>query len=187
MHAKGGALSLLPSTRRNCRSTKLIAAIVFGAPVPQSCEEISGFPVHTGSTFVVCRSVRQSILILLASWGVPITDITQARSASRKRRSAATDGEIRRKIRWSAKFKRWLESHCTNSNPHVCYHIRTNAPISVGDRFMSKVSPFHSTKPGARSVYHDNDKCTEGNNIERQNLASGTGGRPRCEHCVRLA
>lgn len=142
MHAKGGALSLLPSTRRNCRSTKLIAAIVFGAPVPQSCEEISGFPVHTGSTFVVCRSVRQSILILLASWGVPITDITQARSASRKRRSAATDGEIRREIRWSAKFKRWLESHCTNSNPHVCYHIRQMHPSPSGTDLCRKFHHF---------------------------------------------
>lgn len=52
---------------------------------------------------------------------------------------------------------------------------------------MSKVSPFHSTHPSAPKVHHDNNKCTEGNNIERQNLASGTGGRPRCNHCTRLA
>jgi hypothetical protein len=31
---------------------------------------------------------------------------------------------------------------------------------------MAKVSPFHSKKIGDRNVYHDNDRCTEGNNIE---------------------
>jgi len=50
-----------------------------------------------------------------------------------------------------------------------------------------KVQPFHSKKPGTKNVYHDNDKCTEGINIERYYLASGTDGRPRCEHCNRLA
>lgn len=42
---------------------------------------------------------------------------------------------------------------------------------------MAKVAPFHSRKPNARNVYHVNDKYSEGNNIERENLASGTGGR----------
>jgi hypothetical protein len=51
---------------------------------------------------------------------------------------------------------------------------------------MAKVPPFHSKKPAARNVYHDNDKCTEGNNIERENRFPGTGGRPKCEHCQRL-
>jgi hypothetical protein len=51
---------------------------------------------------------------------------------------------------------------------------------------MGKVAPFHSKLETDRKVYHDNDKCTEGNNIERQNRVSGTGGRPRCEHCNRL-
>lgn len=52
---------------------------------------------------------------------------------------------------------------------------------------MSQVSPFHSVKQYARNVYHDNDRCTEGNNIESYYRRSGTGGRPRCEHCSRLA
>lgn len=51
---------------------------------------------------------------------------------------------------------------------------------------MAKVAPFHSKKPSDRPVYHDNDKCTEGNNIERENKVSGTGGRPKCSHCTRL-
>jgi hypothetical protein len=50
-----------------------------------------------------------------------------------------------------------------------------------------KVPPFHSIKPNVRNVYHDNDKCTEGNNIETYYLRQGTDGRPRCEHCTRLA
>jgi hypothetical protein len=51
---------------------------------------------------------------------------------------------------------------------------------------LTKKSPWHSTKPATRNVHHDNDKCTEGNNIEARYWASGTAGRPKCEHCARL-
>lgn len=43
---------------------------------------------------------------------------------------------------------------------------------------MAKVAEFHSKLETDRKVYHDNDKCTEGNNIEERNRVSGTGGRP---------
>ena len=49
---------------------------------------------------------------------------------------------------------------------------------------MAKVSPFHSKVQ--KDVYHDNDRCTEGNNIESYNRVSGTGGLPKCSHCKRL-
>ena len=48
-----------------------------------------------------------------------------------------------------------------------------------------KVNPFHSKLPGTNR-YHDNNQCTEGNNIEKGNRVSGTGGHPKCEHCKRL-
>lgn len=52
---------------------------------------------------------------------------------------------------------------------------------------MPQIQPWHSKKPGAKNVYHDNTLCTEGNNIESYYLAPGTGlGRPKCEHCLRL-
>lgn len=51
---------------------------------------------------------------------------------------------------------------------------------------MAKVEPFHSVQPNDENVYHDNDKCTEGNNIEPANRREGTGGRERCKHCSRL-
>ena len=50
---------------------------------------------------------------------------------------------------------------------------------------MAKVPAFHSKLPGT-SVHHDNDKCTEGDNIESYNRESGTGGLPLCDHCKRL-
>jgi hypothetical protein len=50
---------------------------------------------------------------------------------------------------------------------------------------MPRVAPFHSKRPG-ETVHHDNSACTEGNNIEKYYLASGTGGRPLCAHCARL-
>jgi hypothetical protein len=50
---------------------------------------------------------------------------------------------------------------------------------------MAKVYPFHSKKPGTK-VHHNDDKCTEGNNIESYNRVSGTGNLPLCDHCKRL-
>jgi len=51
---------------------------------------------------------------------------------------------------------------------------------------MAKVAAFHSKKPGTPSVYHDNNSCKEGNNIEPENKVNGTGGRPQCKHCATL-
>lgn len=50
---------------------------------------------------------------------------------------------------------------------------------------MSKVAAFHSTLPGT-AVHHNDNKCTEGNNIESRNRASGTGGHPLCSRCRSL-
>ncbi len=51
---------------------------------------------------------------------------------------------------------------------------------------MPRKSPWHSSKPMTKNVYHDNTLCTEGNNIESYYLKAGTGGRPKCDHCARL-
>ncbi len=50
---------------------------------------------------------------------------------------------------------------------------------------MRTIFPWHSTLPGI-AVYHNNTDCTEGNNIESRNRASGTGGKHLCDHCKRL-
>ncbi|PKN82726.1 MAG: hypothetical protein CVU47_01820 [Chloroflexi bacterium HGW-Chloroflexi-9] len=47
---------------------------------------------------------------------------------------------------------------------------------------LAKVAPFHSIHPAAR-VYHDEGRCTEGNNIEADYRRSGTAGRPKCQGC----
>lgn len=52
---------------------------------------------------------------------------------------------------------------------------------------MAKVAPFYSVKPYAPHVHHNNNRCTEGNNIETSNKRAGTGGRPLCQHCARLS
>jgi len=46
-----------------------------------------------------------------------------------------------------------------------------------------KVAPCHSVK---QQVHHDNDQCTERNNIEAENLRQGTGGKPLCDRCATL-
>ena len=48
---------------------------------------------------------------------------------------------------------------------------------------MAKTSAFHSVK---QSVHHNNTSCTEGNNIEKENLRQGTGGKPHCSRCSKL-
>lgn len=48
---------------------------------------------------------------------------------------------------------------------------------------MPQTAPWHSVK---QNVHHDNTNCTEGNNIEPENRRSGTGGKPKCQHCEKL-
>lgn len=46
--------------------------------------------------------------------------------------------------------------------------------------------PWHSKIPST-TVYHDDTKCTEGDNIEDYNRVSGKGaGLKKCSHCARL-
>lgn len=48
-----------------------------------------------------------------------------------------------------------------------------------------KVNSFHSKKPGTQ-VYHNNNQCTEGNNIEAYNKVPGTGSLRLCSGCKEL-
>lgn len=49
---------------------------------------------------------------------------------------------------------------------------------------MAKKDPWHSVK---EDVYHNNTNCNTGNNIERENLRPGTGGKRLCSECARLS
>lgn len=48
---------------------------------------------------------------------------------------------------------------------------------------MPQKSSWHSVK---EDVYHNNTECTEGNNIESENIRQGDGGKRLCDHCRRL-
>ena len=48
---------------------------------------------------------------------------------------------------------------------------------------MPKVAPWHSI---LQPVHHNNTNCNTGNNIERENLRPGTGGKPLCQECARV-
>jgi hypothetical protein len=48
---------------------------------------------------------------------------------------------------------------------------------------MPQKSPWHSVK---EPVYHNNTECSEGNNIESENLRQGDGGKRLCERCAEL-
>jgi len=48
-----------------------------------------------------------------------------------------------------------------------------------------KVNPFHSKKSGTE-VYHNNNECVDGNNIEDYYRTSGTGGLRLCHRCREL-
>jgi hypothetical protein len=69
--------------------------------------------------------------------------------------------------------------------------VSLNQPVSAGGeqtsgRSVMKVPAFHSKLPGT-SKHHDESTCTEGDNIESYNRASGTGGLPKCDHCKRIS
>ena len=65
------------------------------------------------------------------------------------------------------------------TSPDPCPTRRVGSPSGVSKEVaMARVSPFHSKLSGANR-YHDNDQCTEGNNIEKKNRVSGTGGHPK--------
>lgn len=48
---------------------------------------------------------------------------------------------------------------------------------------MAKRYPWHSILSG---VHHNDTNCNTGNNIERENLRQGTGGKPLCRECANL-
>ena len=48
---------------------------------------------------------------------------------------------------------------------------------------MPKASPVHSVK---ENVYHDNSACKTRNNIEKENLRQGDGGKRLCQECKGL-
>lgn len=48
---------------------------------------------------------------------------------------------------------------------------------------MPRKAAWHSIKSG---VHHNNTECNTGNNIERENLRQGTGGKPLCHECSEL-
>ena len=52
---------------------------------------------------------------------------------------------------------------------------------------MAKVTPWHSALATDRKVYHDDDACLEGRNVETRYRRVGTGTRPQCETCKQLA
>jgi len=52
---------------------------------------------------------------------------------------------------------------------------------------MAKAPPWHSALASDRKVYHDDDECLEGAEIETRYRRVGTGTRPQCETCRQLA
>lgn len=56
---------------------------------------------------------------------------------------------------------------------------------------MPQTSPFHTNSPEYgpkhRNVYHDNSECGYGKEIKSWHRVAGTGNRPRCDECIRLA
>jgi hypothetical protein len=49
-----------------------------------------------------------------------------------------------------------------------------------------KVSAYYSIHPSDPDVYHDHSDCPSGQQIPAANRRSGTGGHPRCGHCIKM-
>ena len=61
-----------------------------------------------------------------------------------------------------------------------------NPEASYARRERSRRLQERGIYRAGETVHHDNNQCTEGNNIEAHYLKSGDGGRPLCAHCKRL-
>lgn len=52
---------------------------------------------------------------------------------------------------------------------------------------MAKCDPFYTTEDKDNDrCYHNNDKCTSGKKIKKENKASGINGRTLCENCKNI-
>ena len=51
---------------------------------------------------------------------------------------------------------------------------------------MAQGASWHSSKPNLANVYHNNDRCKNGNSIASRYCKQGTDSRPLCGHCKRL-
>ena len=52
---------------------------------------------------------------------------------------------------------------------------------------MAQRLPFHSVRPGAPMVFHNNDACEAGVLIQGAHWRAGDGGLSLCEECARLS
>jgi hypothetical protein len=86
-------------------------------------------------------------------------------------------------VRWLCFFTYNLSS-CIRPSTQPKKAIGRRARLEQKEKFdMAKKSPWHSTK---QTVHHNNTECNTGNNIEKENLRQGTGGKPLCKECERL-
>ena len=51
---------------------------------------------------------------------------------------------------------------------------------------MPRTLPFHSTKPSAPHVFHNNTDCPDGKLAEGPQWSAGDGDLPLCQICARL-
>jgi hypothetical protein len=63
--------------------------------------------------------------------------------------------------------------------------LNKEAKLIVLGGLIMRVNSFYSIREDLK-VYHNNNKCTEGNNIEPKNFKHGTAGRRLCERCKKL-
>ena len=49
---------------------------------------------------------------------------------------------------------------------------------------MTATAPWHSIK---QSVHHNNERCSIGGRIEVRHMRLGTGNKPLCRECERIA
>jgi len=60
----------------------------------------------------------------------------------------------------------------------------SDGPAERRGAAMGVISPWHSAKS---DVHHNNSRCTIGNDIEREYIRNGTGDKPLCSECKKLA
>lgn len=55
---------------------------------------------------------------------------------------------------------------------------------------MARDPAYHTDSeeypPKHREVYHDHNSCPDGKRIEQKHRKDGTGGKKRCDECIKL-
>lgn len=108
-------------------------------------------------------------------WAMTQKTLAEAADAANRAMAAATVAKRRDAL---ARLEKALAE--------VASLLEATSKLKQDEGQLVRLNPpnWHSIK---QTVHHNNSECNTGNNIERENRRSGTGGKPLCAECAALS